>query len=556
LTLNSDGSFTYTPAANFNGTDTFTYKANDGAADSAPATVTITVNAVNDIPTAVADSYTVNEDTTLTVPAATGVLNNDTDPDGNTLTAQLVTGPTHGQLTFNADGSFTYVPAANFSGSDTFTYRASDGTTTSSPVTVTINITAVNDAPVAANDNYSVTSGQTLTTTTTNGVIANDSDPDGTTPTAVLVQNVAHGTLTLNSNGTFTYTPTAGFVGTDTFTYRATDGSLQSSPATVTITVTSASTPQISGPTSGIRGQELSFVLSTTDGTSSNVSYAIDWDGNGTTDQTVTGPGNGTTVTHAFAASGNFNVKVTANGASTTQAVSITDSQRIGNTLFVGGTSGNDTIVVTSGRGNRIQVLVNGQRVGGLEKGVRKVVVHGGDGNDTITMNGRLNASAEFHGGAGNDVLTGGKLSDLLFGDDGDDVLNGAGGSDFLSGGDGDDRLIGASGHDVIFGGEGEDILNGGSHYNLLIGGTTEFDRDVKTAGAILHLWAGGGSFQNRMNRLNHLSRGGVKLLPGDTVQPDGEADKITVTAKDWIFTDLDNDTLIGRRRGRVVNLD
>src|SRR6185437_4031464 len=127
LTLNTNGSFTYTPAANYHGPDSFTYKANDGTADSNTVTVSITVNSVNDAPVAVADSYSTNEDTTLTV-AAAGVLSNDTDVDGDTLTAVKVTDPSHGVLTLNSNGSFTYVPAANYHGSDSFTYKANDGT--------------------------------------------------------------------------------------------------------------------------------------------------------------------------------------------------------------------------------------------------------------------------------------------------------------------------------------------------------------------------------------------------------------------------------------------
>ena len=95
VALNANGSFTYMPNPNFHGTDSFVYKANDGADDSLPTTVTITVVSVNDLPAAGADSYTVDEDTTLTV-TAPGVLGNDTDADGNPLTAVMVSGPAHG----------------------------------------------------------------------------------------------------------------------------------------------------------------------------------------------------------------------------------------------------------------------------------------------------------------------------------------------------------------------------------------------------------------------------------------------------------------------------
>ena len=112
----------------------------------------ITVTAVNDAPVAVADSYSLSEDTSLTV-AAPGVLGNDTDVDGDALTAVLVTGPAHGTLTLNADGSFTYTPAADYNGPDSFTYKANDGAWTPRVPTVTLTVTAVNDAPVAQGQN-------------------------------------------------------------------------------------------------------------------------------------------------------------------------------------------------------------------------------------------------------------------------------------------------------------------------------------------------------------------------------------------------------------------
>src|SRR5207248_3787037 len=117
LALDAEASVTYTPNLNFNGTDSFKYQAKDAAgALSNVATVTITVNAVNDAPVATNDGYTTNEDTALTI-AAPGVLANDTDVDLNdTRTAVLVaaSGPTSGALTLNADGSFTYTPNVNF----------------------------------------------------------------------------------------------------------------------------------------------------------------------------------------------------------------------------------------------------------------------------------------------------------------------------------------------------------------------------------------------------------------------------------------------------------
>src|SRR5262249_27211050 len=168
LTLSPYGGFTYTPAANYNGPDEFRYQVSDGVFLSDPVTLSLTVNPVNDAPVAGNDSYSVDEDTVLTV-AAPGVIANDSDVE-SPLSAVLVSGPSHGVLSFNADGSFTYTPSANYNGSDSFTYKANDGQADSNVATVAITVNAVNDAPVAVNDAYSVDEDQTLTVAPTPGV--------------------------------------------------------------------------------------------------------------------------------------------------------------------------------------------------------------------------------------------------------------------------------------------------------------------------------------------------------------------------------------------------
>jgi len=287
LTLNSNGSFTYTPNTGFSGSDSFTYRANDGLANSNTATVSITVLAVNRAPVANNDTYTTIEDTTL-VFGAPGVLGNDTDPDGNPLTAVLVSTTTNGTLTLNANGGFTYAPRANFSGQDTFTYRASDGQLSSNTATVTINVTPVNDAPVANNDSYATNQGTPLSVPAP-GVLANDTDVDGNPLTAVLVSTTTNGTLTLSASGSFTYTPNAGFVGTDSFTYKANDGQLDSNIATVTITVRLVNRPPVA----------VSDSYTTTEDTPLTVPAPgvlvndTDADGNPLTAILVAGPANG-----------------------------------------------------------------------------------------------------------------------------------------------------------------------------------------------------------------------------------------------------------------------
>jgi VCBS repeat-containing protein len=232
LTLNSNGSFAYTPAAGYHGTDTFTYEANDGTLNSSPATVAITVN---DPPTANADGYAVTENTALTV-SAPGVLANDTDPNGDALTAALYSAPAHGTLTFNANGSFTYTPGTNFTGTDSFVYRDSDGYSYGNLATVTLAVNAVNQPPVAKNDSYITPQNATLTVAAP-GVLANDSDAENEPLSASLVGGPSHGSLTLNANGSLTYVPVAGYNGSDSFTYQVSDPTSSGGTATVTIKV-------------------------------------------------------------------------------------------------------------------------------------------------------------------------------------------------------------------------------------------------------------------------------------------------------------------------------
>ena len=244
LTLNADGSYSYTPDADFFGTDSFTYTVlDDDGAISNTATVTITVNDVNDPPVAVDDSATTDEDTAVSGDVAT----NDTDVDGtlDLTSVVLVTDVANGTLTLNADGSYSYTPDADFFGTDSFTYTVlDDDGAISNTATVTITVNDVNDPPVAVDD-----SATTDEDTAVSGDVAtNDTDVDGTLDltSVVLVTDVANGTLTLNADGSYSYTPDADFFGTDSFTYTVLDddGAI-SNTATVTITVNDVNDPPV-----------------------------------------------------------------------------------------------------------------------------------------------------------------------------------------------------------------------------------------------------------------------------------------------------------------------
>jgi VCBS repeat-containing protein len=190
----------------------------------------------NQPPQAQGDAYSTNEDTPLTVNAP-GVLGNDTDSEGSTLSAVNPVSPSHGTLALSSDGSFVYTPDANFNGTDSFTYQASDGSLLSGQATVTITINAVNDPPIAQADAYNTPGGDQALTVSAPGVLSNDSDPDaGTTLTAQDASTPSQGAVILSPDGSFTYTPTPGASGQDSFTYTASDGDLTST-ATVTITI-------------------------------------------------------------------------------------------------------------------------------------------------------------------------------------------------------------------------------------------------------------------------------------------------------------------------------
>ena len=235
------GTVVYTPNPNFNGNDTFTYQVKDASgALSNIATVNIVVHPVNDAPIASPDFATTPEEIPVSIP----VLANDSDVD-NTLDGTsliVVNGPANGSAVVqSATGMILYTPKKDFTGTDSFTYTLKDaGGATSSPATVTITVSPVNDSPIAVND-------QAITeenTTVGIDILQNDFDVDSDiiATTVVITSNPTHGTVIFNaSTGLANFTPVTDFVGSDSFTYTVQDaGGLTSLAATVTITVVAA----------------------------------------------------------------------------------------------------------------------------------------------------------------------------------------------------------------------------------------------------------------------------------------------------------------------------
>lgn len=241
-TGNGDGTVTYTPNANFNGSDIFTYNIRDMENNlSNTATVTITVTPINDSPVAADDGYNATQDTALVV-AAPGVQANDSDVDGDGLTALVQSAPANGGVIMNSDGSFTYTPVAGYTGTDSFTYLTSDGVANSNIATVTITVSpAVNSEPVAQDDFGEVLQNVgALANSVTIEVLANDTDADGTLDpgSVTIVTQPRKGTVAVNGDGSVTYTPGLGKRGSDTFGYTVNDNQgATSNIATVRINI-------------------------------------------------------------------------------------------------------------------------------------------------------------------------------------------------------------------------------------------------------------------------------------------------------------------------------
>lgn len=226
VTQNADGTFTYTPNANYIGPDSFTYTITDskGATDTATVTIDVKLNSVD------ANDDTAN--TTRNAPVNINVLSNDTDPQGDTFSITGYTNPSHGTVTQNADGTFTYTPNTNYIGDDSFTYTITDSKGATDTATVTVHVAQNNN--VDARDDSTSTPWQTPVNI---NVLANDVDPQGDSFSITGFTTPAHGTVVNNGNGTFTYTPFNGFSGNDTFTYTITDSFGATDTATVTINV-------------------------------------------------------------------------------------------------------------------------------------------------------------------------------------------------------------------------------------------------------------------------------------------------------------------------------
>lgn len=235
------GIVTWTPSAAQVGANDVVARATDGSGLSALQRFTIAVGPADRAPTSANDAYAATAGVALSV-AAPGVLANDSDPDGDPIAAVLSSGPARGTLALAANGAFVYTPSAGFSGTDAFTYAASDGHLLGAAATVTITVVAPDQPPVAANDAFTAPYRKNVAyAPQALAVLANDRDPDGSVVASsvrIVSAPSQGGTATVNANGTVSYTPKQRFKGTETFAYDVKDDrGVRSNVAKVSIKV-------------------------------------------------------------------------------------------------------------------------------------------------------------------------------------------------------------------------------------------------------------------------------------------------------------------------------
>ena len=383
-------------------------------------------------PTAVPDQYTVAEDIELDVDAP-GVLGNDENLSGSAQ-AVLVTGPAHAAaFALNPDGSFTYTPALNYHGADSFEYRIVDGTVATDPVTVDLTVTPVNDPPVAGDDHAQLPYVSPFVLSAP-GLRANDLDVDGDATQITNVTQPAVGTVTVNPDGSFSYVFPEDLVGSVTFTYQLADAAGPGNTATVTLT--REVLIHVAGGTAKViasAGADVVRVRPAGPGVELEMHTPL-----GYTRQVVRPPAGTRRLTAVDLVLGP--------GSDRLDATALRIPVRV-----VGG-PGDD--VLRTGRGHD---RVYGDAVDGTGTGVD--FIETGPGNDTVTAG---SGGSYIDAGAGHDEVTvagganwvrGGAGNDVLLGGTGADLLQGEGGKDLLAGGGGPDRLDGGAGADILFDG-------------------------------------------------------------------------------------------------------
>lgn len=365
---------------------------------------------------AIPDMATTDEGTPVTI----AVLDDEADPESDPLT---VTGAhaLNGTVTLNDDGTMTYAPNADFSGSDTITYTITDSDGGIASSTVDVTVLAVNNDPVARDDMGSTGEATPIVI----DVLANDVDVDGDSLSILGSPVSAQGSVVVNDDGTLTFTPSDGFTGTATIDYTVSDGNGGEAQATAIVHVGQGPDPVLGrdGIVWGTSGNDLI-----------DANYTGDNDGDVVDGGDAIRPGT----------YGDDDIIIAGAGD---------------DTIFAG--EGNDEVI--GGTGN--DLIYGGPGNDSIHGDAGDDTIYGGDGDDFVQGSA---GNDEIYGGAGNDFLHGGDDNDTVYGDEGDDSVHGGDGDDLLYGGDGNDHLYGGAGNDTLYGGSGNDELYGGDGDDLL----------------------------------------------------------------------------------------
>jgi Ca2+-binding RTX toxin-like protein len=501
---------TYTPAADYHGPDSIDFNVDDGHGGSDSGTITITVTPVNDPPTATDASVSVAEDGSVAI-TPTG-----TDPDGDSLTVTVTTPPQHGTFTGG-----TYTPNTNYHGPDSIVFSVDDSHGGLDSGTITITITPVNDPPVAVAKTYDADENTPLTKAAP-GLLTGDSDADGDPLTASPGTDPANGSVAIQPDGAFTYTPNPGFAGSDSFTYQVSDG-IASATGSVTIRVH----PFVPDPNAPC----------TINGTAAN--------------NTITGtPGNDVICAGAgndsISGLGGHDVIRTGPGADSTDGGPGNDYilGEAGNDTGLGGAAGDDTIL--GGTGN--DKLIGEAGVDDLQGGDGRDWLLGDAGDDLINGGAErdkvdyknsptaveVNLLSSSAVGEGSDTLssieivTGSAYPDHLTGSNGDDDLNGYRGNDLIEGLDGDDFIDGGPNTDtcyqggVVFGGTMANCEAGDPPAAPAAARTATFTRESEVLRMTVTLSPGSSSFNAIFSWTDEKASFGVaraEILPAGRVK-------------------------------------
>jgi len=556
------GKLVFTPVADANGTGyaSFSFQVQDDGGtvnggvdlDPTPKTMTVNVTPVNDAPQGTDATVTTLEDAAYTVATVDfGFSDPNDNPANNLLAVEITALPTAGSLTDDGvavtagqfigvtdidAGKLVFTPLADANGTGYASFRfqvQDDGGTVNggvdldpTPKTMTVNVTPVNDAPVAVDDTVATPENTPVVI----AVLANDMDVDGDTLSIDSFTQPAHGTVAKTGNGTLTYNPALSFTGEDSFTYTVGDGQGGSDTGKVTVAVMPAEEVIIDAGGAANNGSPDTFRLIRTgadlavlvngsvvlttpvatapllkfQGSGDNDTLIVDFSGGnpipgkginyngggiGDYDTLVMTGGSASTVAYTFTGLSSGKAQVDGAIISYGEINAVRDTLQATDRVFLFGDR-DDTIIIGD-NGIPYDQVSRIWRAGSsvtvdFKDPAHSLTVNSGGGDDIIIL-GCLDygCGASFEtildGGAGDDILDasratrsvtliGGAGNDILLGGRGNDLLVGGDGYDILIGGCGDDTLLGGAGMDILAGGLGNDVLCGGEGSDLILG--------------------------------------------------------------------------------------